>query len=215
VKSITKSELARRLGVSPAAITAYVKKGMPVLRSSRLNLKAALAWHAAYVVPERSGSYSARQSAKASAGTRAPGAKSKPAEEPSTIEGTAPAAPCRVLLDQILSHRNRVPEILAAIGIQDAILLAAQPDIFVALVIGFAGSLDPYDWEREDIPAAQTDIKSTFEQHGLALTPDVISGADKMVEAAFEAIEKAMRGQEEASGAIDYGNSELLEDITK
>jgi hypothetical protein len=47
---IIKSELAKRLGVSPPAISKYIRQGMPVRADGRIDYRAAKKWHAANVV---------------------------------------------------------------------------------------------------------------------------------------------------------------------
>ncbi len=65
MKTITKKEAASRWGVGPSMVSAYVKKGMPVTRSGRINWAAANAWREANISPERSGSYHARHRTQA------------------------------------------------------------------------------------------------------------------------------------------------------
>jgi hypothetical protein len=71
---VTKSEAARRWKVSPAAVTKYLRKGMPALEGGRIDWAAAKAWRAQCNVPTRSGSYKARDRAKEA--TVAPGVDS-------------------------------------------------------------------------------------------------------------------------------------------
>jgi phage terminase Nu1 subunit (DNA packaging protein) len=44
MESITKSALARHLGVTPQRVSQYVKRGLPTLADGKLDLDAALAW---------------------------------------------------------------------------------------------------------------------------------------------------------------------------
>jgi len=44
MESITKSALARHLGVTPQRVSQYVRRGLPVLQDGKLDLDAALAW---------------------------------------------------------------------------------------------------------------------------------------------------------------------------
>jgi len=60
---ISKSEFARRKGVTPAAITQYIKRGMPTLESGRLDPHTCDGWLRQYNSPARSGSFRARREA--------------------------------------------------------------------------------------------------------------------------------------------------------
>ena len=191
MKTVSKSELARRLKVSPASITGYCKKGMPVLESGRVNLKACLEWHKKYIFPERSGSYAARQ--------RKAGKETLPDVNLDGFLDTAPVVYYRYLTDMILSRRYLIPKILAACGVQDLALLHCADDFFAALLLGLLGDLEDkiYDWEgSDDIPLIKLDIESVFRDHNLVLTSEVIERADAMSDLAFSETTKAM---EEAS----------------
>ena len=48
---ISKAELSRQLGVSRAAVTGYVRRGLPVNTDGKLNSAAALAWVNNHVEP--------------------------------------------------------------------------------------------------------------------------------------------------------------------
>lgn len=48
---ITKSELARRLKVSRARVTVYVRRGLPVLQNGKLDEQAAFSWVRSSVAP--------------------------------------------------------------------------------------------------------------------------------------------------------------------
>src|SRR5687767_5055253 len=54
-KNVTKSALARRLGVGPSAVAKYIRMGMPTLEDGRLDEDVVLAW-VAENVDQRMGS---------------------------------------------------------------------------------------------------------------------------------------------------------------
>jgi hypothetical protein len=107
------------------------------------------------------------------------------------IEPNAEIRAYRKLLDLILSKRDKIPAILAAIGCRDAALLDCADDVFANIVLGFLGEqLEDriYDFLRDDIPTIQdVDIKGLFKKYGLKLTPEVIDAADKMADRSYEA----------------------------
>jgi hypothetical protein len=75
---ISKAEAARRWGVSKAAVTKYVAKGMPVREDGRLDWPAVDHFRRSYNVPERSGNFASR-AAESEPGT---GAQSTPGPVP-------------------------------------------------------------------------------------------------------------------------------------
>jgi hypothetical protein len=58
---VTKSEAARRWGVSPSILVRYATKGMPVEGNGRLDWAKVKTWRAKWINPARSGSFAARQ----------------------------------------------------------------------------------------------------------------------------------------------------------
>lgn len=192
MKTFTKQEIGRRYGVGPSAVTKWISRGLPVTGTGRINWAAAQKWHKANVDPTRSGSYAARH--------RKPEAI-QPAYSPDLLldglsldmQETAPSVYFRVLLDRILSKRNLVAGIFAEIGIQDPVLLHAVDDVFAGLVLAFAGDLDPYNWDTEDIPLVDTDIAGVFSKFGLGeVTQEIIDKADELVFAADKKADEAM-----------------------
>jgi len=209
VKTVTKSELARRLRVVPSMVSRYVAKGMPLTRTGRVNLAAALSWHKQHIVPERSGSFAARlrkEQAKAEVAPQKP----EPIDVASTEEelnrlealamsphpDTDPDA-YKILLDHLLSRRGLVAGILASVGIKDPILLHCADDVFAALVVGLMQPFRDliYPWNGADIPLVETDYEQLTRDYGVAFEPEVIEAADKMAEAVFAAIEQVIGAQ--------------------
>lgn len=177
MKTVTKSELARRLKVSPAMITAYKKKGLPILENGRVNLKAALDWHRTFIVPERSGSFAARQRAKASEGIQAPGEKAQSA----SLNGSEPLPPAFGLGIAYFSERLRDPqhiEILTTLGIEgagvapdqarDLALLFAYvtPQFFEELLVDSLGEAYVQRFRRELEAWAKKHIRFAEEKDG-------------------------------------------------
>jgi hypothetical protein len=74
LEMVTKSEAARRWGVSPSILARYAAKGMPIEGDGHLDWAKVKAWRAKYIDPARSGSFAARQrEAKARQRTASPG----------------------------------------------------------------------------------------------------------------------------------------------
>jgi hypothetical protein len=71
MEQISKSEAARRWQVSPAAVTKYVRSGMPVRNDGKLDWEIVKQWHRDNVLSHRSGSYRSRVLDKATAGAAA------------------------------------------------------------------------------------------------------------------------------------------------
>jgi hypothetical protein len=62
---ISKSEAARRWGLTPSAVTAYVSRGLPVRADGRIDWSVAAEWRRQFVAPERSGNFASRQAKQA------------------------------------------------------------------------------------------------------------------------------------------------------
>ncbi len=189
MKTILKSEAARRWKIVPSMVTRYVRMGMPVTSGGKINWKEAQAWRMRSICSSRSGSFKARQRQAEVA---------HPKENLSTTFVAVTAVKegqgfYRALLGQILAQRNLVAGILAEIGIRDAVLLHAAHEVFSALVLGFSREFADcaFDWLREDIPGAKTDIRAVFNQYGLALTPEVEAAADLICERVYDVISAA------------------------
>lgn len=189
MKTISKSELARRFEVVPSMVTKYIAKGMPVTATGRINWSAAQKWRSDNISSERSGSFAARQRRSG----KDPGSDNNGLAEIESLAGEDwERAAHRRLLDQILLHRDRVAGILADCGVSDTVLLHCADDVFAALVLGFAGDLDPYDWDHDDdIPLVDTDIAGLFKKYDLGeVTPELVEKADEMAFAAFKRAEE-------------------------
>jgi hypothetical protein len=201
----TKAGLAKELQCSPGSITLLVKTGLlHPGRDGRLDRKTSL-----QAIAENStgvgggwGKESLRQ--RASLGERARAllergsiraVPKKPAKLEVRIRRNEDDS-ARRLADEILSHRDLVPGILAAIGVKDAVFLHCSDDVFASLVCDLAGDLCPYDWESsDDLPLLETDIQSTFDSLGLEITPKIRNAADKMADSVSDAIERAMANE--------------------
>jgi hypothetical protein len=145
---VTKSEAARRWGVSPPAVAKYAAKGLPVRPDGKLDWSTADAWRRGYNVPEHSGSHKARKRAREA--------------EPITLadqqsqefaDGAAWMA-----LQLCTSARTTLPAFVSSAAM-DSIPAEARPAhkaLFAGLFIhmieswtrGYveAGSLPPIDW---------------------------------------------------------------------
>lgn len=192
MKTISKTEAAKRFGVAPSMVTKYISRGMPVTSTGTINWAAAQRWRKQFISPMRSGSFNARQ--RKARGTEL----LREADAGMQVVAGADIG-LRDLLDKILSRRHLVAGILADIGLREPVLLHCADDIFAALVLGLASPFDDaaYDWAAgDDIPMATTDIQAVFEKCGLKITADVAAEADTVADQAYAAIRKAVEGAE-------------------
>jgi hypothetical protein len=111
---ISKSEAARRWGVSPASVAKYIKRGMPVRSDRKLNWSAVDAWRRDSNTPEHSGSFHARHRRNPATVPPMP----VPPDEPLTTAA------------EVLNHLHgpgmvRLVEIAKALGLKPAQQVAA------------------------------------------------------------------------------------------
>jgi hypothetical protein len=166
-------------------VTKYLGMGMPETKTGRIDWKKADAWRKANISPELSGNYHTRHRKEAID----PFSGLLPDKE--EIERAA----YRCLFDRILSQRNRIAGILAEAGFRDPILLHIADDLFALLVCEFAGDLDPYDWDIEDIPLVDVDYRSLTDRFGLQFTSEVIEAADAMIDRIYNIISEEVNGE--------------------
>lgn len=185
---VSLSELARRLQAGKSSVSALRDRGV--------------------IKPGPDHKYDLEESLKAIAGTSGTGggwsvargklglgerAKALLGEQTIALDSDLEAR--RVLMDRILSRRNLVPQILAEIGVTDPAFVHASNDIFAALVVDLAGDLAPYDWCSDDLPLLpDIDYAPIFRRLKTKLTRQIVGRADAMADAAYPAIEEALKG---------------------
>lgn len=163
-QNVSKSEIARELGVSRSRVSQLITAGMPVQADGRINLDKAIAWYHNNVQPRM----------KPAPRKDAPPKTKSPAPAVSPDEGIA----YRDLFERLISQADKVPEILAALGVHDAATLVAAPDIFVELIFGLAGPLVnvAYNFDggddRGDVPEA--DVTGLARRYRFAFDPAAI-----------------------------------------
>jgi hypothetical protein len=187
---INKQEAAKRWNISPSMIPKYIAKGMPVAENGRLNWPEVERWRNGNISPERSGSYKARHRKD-----QRPNSTNLPnlASLDSILSPEKHGA--RQLMDRILSRRHLVPEVLSSIGVSDPVLLHCADDLFVALIVEFAGPLDPYDWvDGDDLPPVpDPDLAAIFKKHGLKLSKQTIAKADQMADRVYAVLAQVVK----------------------
>lgn len=66
-ESITRTEFGKRIGVSGAMVSKYVKAGLPTRTDKRIEWPAGQEWHAKFVAPTKSGNHRFRENQKLAA----------------------------------------------------------------------------------------------------------------------------------------------------
>ena len=157
---VSKSEIAKELGVSKGRVTQLVKAGMPVQADGRIGLDKARKWYAANIRPQVK-----------------PAQRPKPPAQPAS-PAVSRGVSLRDLFERLIGESGRVPEILAAAGVRDPVALACAVSVFVDLVFGLAGPLADvaYDWGDDDDRGEEpkTDMVELARKHGLRFDPDVV-----------------------------------------
>jgi hypothetical protein len=147
---VTRSEFSRRLGVSREAVLKYVYKGLPTRADKRIPWPAGDEWCRRYVIPQRSGSWSARQRALAAAEV--------PFAAAAAYEGIR--ARFVIVPELLLSADRATPPwlIMAIIEILDNLIGLFALDVDEDLV----------DWQQSQLP--EPDYAALFKRHGIRAT---------------------------------------------
>lgn len=105
LESITKSALARHLGVTPQRVSQYVRRGLPTLADGKVDLDAALAWLA--VNGQTQAVYQDRGVHKAGAKPRPNADDATPTEGGNTFELMS-YADARAKRESMLAHKAQL-----------------------------------------------------------------------------------------------------------
>jgi hypothetical protein len=108
------------------------------------------------------------------------------------------SSPARALLDALCSKSGRVPELLAALGVRDAVILRAAPEMFVDLTFRVLGSdvvddlIDFASGLDDHAPIERTNFTALFKKYGIAAKDDkkLEVAVDTFLENASESLDR-------------------------
>lgn len=122
------------------------------------------------------------------------------AESSPTAEEIATAGR-KELIDQVVMRSLAIPDLLLKLGLRDPIALLAAREVFVGLVVEFAGSMadDAYNWDDQDIPNVQPDFQALAKTYSLDLKPEHQEAADQLVSQLYQSLDEIQQPEPQAA----------------
>lgn len=179
---VNKALIAKELGISASRVSQLVKSGLPTRKDGKIHREKALKWYQDHVRPRL------KPDPKPAAAPSP--AKTLPRPQASTSDDSDTL---RELFETLIRKSGRIPEILCALGVRDAAVLAVSSDIFLSLTfmlapdelfdLAYPAGTDCGDTPQVDLPSLALKHSFSFDPTDVRMTLETeeLSRAEKML----------------------------------